>query len=102
MADLSPSLQKLADAGVPVDAIDDHQRSVLDGLSDDESQLLAGIMEKLKGDVDGFSMQAIRPSTSLPGTGLKPGGIGPKVGPVGGGIPHPGELGATDTGYVFW
>jgi hypothetical protein len=96
---MSESLDALAAAGLPVDAIDEDQRAVLAALTPDETRVLVGIIEKMTGEVEGFgfsigSLQtpSLRPTIqpgAMPGEGPgMPAGLGPDA--------------LADKGNMFW
>jgi hypothetical protein len=96
---MSESLDALAAAGVPVEAIDEEQRAVLDALTPDETRVLVGIIDKMSSEVEGFAFQmgslatpAIRPT-------VRPGATLPGETPAIPGLPGD-EL--MDKGGVFW
>lgn len=57
MDESTPALDALAAAGVPVDSIEPEKRAVLASLSEDETTVLVGIIEKLDAEVEGFGFQ---------------------------------------------
>jgi hypothetical protein len=96
---MSESLDALAAAGIPVDAIDEEKRAVLSELSPEETRVLVGIIDKMSSEVEGFAFQmgslatpAIRPT-------VRPGATLPGDSPAIPGL-DPGAL--ADTGGVFW
>jgi hypothetical protein len=100
MSESTPALDALAAAGVPLDSIDPEKRAVLASLSEEETTVLVGIIDKMEDEVEGFAMagfQTPRLNPTLNPT-LTP-GVKPNLPGAMPGL-DPGVI--EDKGGVFW